>query len=385
MKIGIDIRCLAEGKRTGVEEYTLSLLHHLFAMDQKNQYLLFLNLASEPKFELAQFAKYKNVSVKRFRIPNKLLNFCFWYFHWPHVDKMLGGVDVFFMPNLNFVGLSKKTKFILTIHDLSFELYPETFSLKRRLWHHFVNPARLCKMADKIIAISESSKSDVISLYAVPKTKIQKIYNGASDDFLQMNRNDQRLIDVKEKYHLPFNFIFFLGTIEPRKNISALVRAFDQLKSLNNPYLNKYKLVIAGAKGWKTEGILAEMRKAKFTKDIIYTNLIINEDKPAVYNLAALFVYPSFFEGFGLPVLEAMKCSLPVITSNVSALPEVVGNAGIMIDPDKPAELFLAMKELLLDRKLTEKMVANGRWQAFKFSWRSAAREFLEVVKNVTM
>ena len=382
MKIGIDIRCLADGKNSGVEEYTINLLHSIFAMDEKNAYILFLNIHSEPKIDLRQFNKYKNVSIRRFRIPNKILNFCFWYLRWPNVDEMIGGVDFFFMPNINFVSISNKAKLILTMHDLSFEFYPQTFSLKRRLWHQFVNPRRLCKRADTIIAISESTASDIVGRYGINPEKVEQIYNGTSDEFREIDRNDPHFIEVKEKYHLPFNFIFYLGTIEPRKNIISLVRAYDQLRSLNNPQLEKYKLVIAGGKGWKVESILHEMRNAKYTKDIIYTSQITNEDKPYVYNLASLFVYPSFFEGFGFPVLEAMKCKVPVITSNTSSLPEVVGDAGIMIDPDKPDELFVAMREVLLSKNLQD-LLREKEWkQAFKFHWRKTAYEFLKVLEK---
>lgn len=380
MKIGIDIRCLSDGKRTGVEEYTINLLHNVFAMDHKNQYVLFLNLHGEPKCDLAQFETYKNVSIKRFRIPNKLLNFCFWYFKRPYVDEMLGGVDVFFMPNINFVALSDKTKLVLTVHDLSFEIYPETFSLRRRMWHQFINPRKLCRRADTIIAISDSTKNDIAKYYDIPSEKIRRIYNGTSDDFEKLDRNDAKLIAAKEKYHLPFNFIFFLGTIEPRKNIIALVRAYDRLRELKNPQLDRFKLVIAGGKGWNVEKIMQEMREAKFTDDIIYTNMITCEDKPAVYNLASLFVYPSFFEGFGLPVLEAMKCAVPVVTSNASSLPEVVGDGGLMIDPDKPDELYGAMKEMLGSRELVQNLADKQRWQAFKFNWKNSAREFLDLL-----
>ncbi len=383
MKIGIDIRCLVEGKNTGVEEYTTNILHRLFELDQKNSYVLFLNSWHESKADLGQFKKYKNVSVVQFHIPNKLLNFCFWYLRWPHIDKMLGGVDTLFMPNINFVAVSKKVKLVVTVHDLSFEIFSETFSLKRRLWHHFINPRGLCKRADKIIAVSDSSRKDIIEYYGIDPLKVERIYNAVAQDIEQLDRNDSRLITVKEKYHLPFNFIFYLGTIEPRKNIAAIVAAFDQLKSLNNPQLEKFKLVIAGGKGWGVQKILSKMRNAKNTKDIIFTSCITNEDKAAVYTLASLFVYPSFFEGFGIPVLEAMRCGVPVVTSNVSSLPEVVGEGGIMIDPDKPDEFYLAMKELLTDKEFYEQMRHKAMRQSIRFNWITSARELLAVFGKI--
>ncbi|NTW27415.1 MAG: glycosyltransferase family 4 protein [Candidatus Moranbacteria bacterium] len=383
MKIGIDIRCLTDGKRTGVEEYTMNLLENLFELDKKNQYILFLNSYRDSHFDARIFAHFKNVRVKRFNYPNKLLNFCFWYLRWPHVDQMLGGVDLFFMPNINFVALSRQAKLVLTVHDLSYEIFPETFSLKRRAWHHFINPRSLCKRADEIVAVSNSTRNDIISHYRIHPDKVRRIYNGVAQEMEQLDRNDQKLIEVKEKYHLPFNFILFLGTIEPRKNITAIVKAFDHLRSLRNPQLDKYKLVIAGGKGWKVDSILDAARKANFTNDIIFTSCIINDDKAAVYTLASLFVYPSFFEGFGIPVLEAMRCGVPVITSNCSSLPEVVAGGAVMIDPDKPEELYLAMKEVLLNREFHSELTAQGLRQAIRFNWRTCARETLAIFEKL--
>jgi glycosyltransferase involved in cell wall biosynthesis len=383
MRIGIDIRCLSDGKRTGVEEYTINLLENLFELDKKNQYVLFSNSYQTSHFDARIFSQYKNVSVRKFKYPNKLLNLCFWYLRWPLVDQMLGGVDLFFMPNINFVALSKKTKLLLTIHDLSYEIFPETFSLKRRAWHHFINPRNLCRRADQIIAVSDSTRNDIISRYKINPQKVMRIYNGVSDEMQQLDRNDPKLIEVKERYHLPFNFIFYLGTIEPRKNIAAIVKAYDQLRSLNNPQLEKYKLVIAGGKGWKINNILDFMRKAKFTKDIIFTSCITNEDKAAVYTLSSLFAYPSFFEGFGIPVLEAMRCGVPVITSNCSALPEVVDQGAVMVDPDKPEELYLAMKEILLNREFHQQLSQLGLRQAVRFNWRTSARETFAIIEKM--
>lgn len=383
MKIGIDIRCLTDGKRTGVEEYTINLLENLFELDKKNQYILFLNSYHESYFDPRIFSQYKNVSVKRFKYPNKILNFCFWYLNWPHVDKMLGGVDIFFMPNINFVALSEKVKLVLTIHDLSYEIFSETFSLKRRAWHSFINPRKLCKRADQIIAVSESSKADIVKYYKIIEKKIERIYNGIADELQQLDRNDPKLMEVKDRYHLPFNFIFYLGTIEPRKNIQAIVRAFDHMRSLGDNNLNKYKLVIAGGKGWKIEDILNSMRRAKFTNDIIFTSCITNEDKAAVYTLASLFVYPSHFEGFGIPVLEAMRCGVPVIASNCSALPEVVDEGGILIDPDKPDELYRAMKAILSDRDFHAELSHRALKQSVRFNWRTSARQTLAIFEKI--
>ena len=382
-KIGIDIRCLIDGKRTGVEEYTINLLANLFELDTRNKYILFLNSFRASNIDLEIFSKYKNVSIRQFRIPNKLLNLFFWYLGWPHVDKMVGGLDIFFMPNINFVGLSKDVKLFLTMHDVSFEYMPEMFSLKRRLWHLFINPKRLCKKACKIISVSQSTKDDLISVYGISNDKIKMIHNGVSDDFFEIDRNSSELVEIKNKYKLPFKFIFFLGTIEPRKNIISLVKAFDQLKSFGLPEFRNFKLVIAGNKGWKYEKTIEVMKNAKHTNDIIFINGLSIEDKNSVYNLASVFVYPSFLEGFGFPVLEAMKCKLPVISSNSSSIPEIVGSEGILVDPEKPDEIFIALKNILQNKELHEYLKERGWRRSFKFTWKNTAREFLETVEGV--
>ncbi len=384
-KIGIDIRCLAEGRRTGVEEYTLNLLKQLFEIDRKNEYVLFFNSFRSSGADFSWLEKYSNVTLKKFHFPNKLLNFLFWYLDWPKIDRMIGGVDIFFMPNIIFGSVSRKTKLILTIHDLSFERYPQTFSWKRRLWHIFINAKKICRRADKIIAVSGSTKNDLESFYGIPGEKIQIIYSGVADKFRVISRNDEKLVRTKEKYGLPYKFILYLGTIEPRKNIIGIIQAFDQLQKFaeknDSEEISKYKLVIAGSQGWLSEKIFMEIEKSVHKDKIMAASFIADEDKEYVFNLASLFVYPSFFEGFGFPPLEAMRCGVPVIVSNNSSLPEMVGNSGVLIDPDKPGEIYQAMKEILINRELKEKMSAKGLEQAKNFDWEKTARTFFKVLR----
>lgn len=383
MKIGVDIRCLSEGRRTGVEEYTINLLMNLFEKDKDNEYILFFNSFWNNKVDLSGFRKYSNVKIKIFFFPNKLLNFLLWYFGWPKMDKMLGGVDVFFAPNINFVAVSKKTKLVLTFHDLSFELFPETFSMKRRLWHMFVNPSRLAKSAHKIISVSSSTKDDLVSYYGINEEKVHVIHNGVSDDFKEIDGNDPRLLEIKEKYNLPFNFILYFGTIEPRKNIIGVIRAYNHLRSLGDKKMQRFRLVIAGENGWKAREIYQEIRSSEFKKDIIVINSVSVNDKPFLYRLSSVFVYPSFFEGFGFPPLEAMSSEVPVVVSNSSSIPETVGAGAIMVDCDKVDEIAIAIKELICNGEFRRKMQDKGSIQVRNFSWKKTAQEFLKVLNSV--
>lgn len=383
MKICIDARCLMEGRRTGVEEYTLGLLSRLFELDKKNEYVLFFSAWKKPSFDFGQFLKYSNVKLKKIRIPNKLLNFSFWYLGWPKIDQLVGGADTIFFPNIIFGAVSGRVRVITTIHDLSFERYPECFSWKRRFWHIFINSKKICRRADKIIAVSDSSGADIASRYGIDAKKIVVIPSAITDNFRVIDRNDLKLIEIKEKYQLPFKFILYLGTIEPRKNIIGIIRAYGALQEKataeKDEAMLRYKLVIAGSPGWLGEEIFQEISRSRFREKIILPGFICDEDKAYVYNLSSLFVYPSFFEGFGFPPLEAMQCGVPVVTSNNSSLPEICADSAILIDPDKSEEILEAMCQILSDKTLREKLIKSGLEKAQKFSWQKTTEKMLEI------
>lgn len=384
MRIGIDVRCLAEGKRTGVEEYVLGLLSALFEIDRENEYVLFFNAWSKEAPDFSWATKYPNVTLKVFHFPNKLLNLSLWYLRFPKLDKLIGGANVFFLPNLNFAAVSKKTKLVVTAHDLSFEMFSETFSWKRRLWHFFVNFRRLALSADKIIAVSQSTKDDLMTRCGVPEKKIAVIPSGIGEQFRVMSRNDSELISAQKKYNLPYKFILSLETFEPRKNILSLIRSYEALQNLKNPVFDKYSLVIAGTRGWKDGKIFEAIANSPYKEKIILPGFIADEDKTALYNLAGVFVYPSLYEGFGFPPLEAMASGAPVIVSHSSSLPEVVGDAGVFIDPYQPEELFRALQQILADQELADLLRKKGIARAAQFSWDKAAKAVYDVFCSLT-
>src|SRR3989338_4956497 len=409
MRIGIDIRCLAEGKRTGVEEYTLALLKGLFEHDTENEYVLFFNAWRKTHLDFSWATRYPNVTLKAFRFPNKLLNLSLWYLHFPQLDRMVGGTDIFFLPNLNFASVSRKTKFLVTAHDLSFELFPETFSFKRRLWHFFINFRRLALAADKVIAVSQSTKDDLTAQYGVSEKKITVIRSGIGEQFHVMSRNDGELLRVKEKYHLPYKFILSLATFEPRKNILALIKGYEGLMSLGSPAsppaspnrgesasdrpsrdgglggaaFVKYALIIAGTRGWKCEEVFEAIAYSPYKDKLLLPGFIEDADKTALYNLASVFVYPSLYEGFGFPPLEAMACGVPVIVSHSSSLPEIVGDAGVLIDPHQPYELPPALRGVLLDNELADLLRKKSLERAASFSWEKTVKETLSVFRSL--
>lgn len=373
MKIGIDIRCLMEPQYSGISEYTYNLLGQLFQIDSKNQYFLFYNaskVVKPPQFD------FPNVVYKEFKYPNKIFNLTLRFLKIAKIDKMIGGVEIFLIPSFLFSNLSKDCKKILVVHDLSFEIYPHFFTLKKRIWHHLISPKRLCQQADLIIAISENTKNDIIKFYGINPEKIKVVYNGVNKIFFQPVANEIKK-RVKNKYNLPNNYIFYLGNLEPRKNVETLISAFEKLedKSIN--------LVIAGGFAWKYKNVYKLWRNSPVKEKIKFLGYVEAGERPALYSLAKLFVYPSIYEGFGLPPLEAMACGTPVITSFNSSLVEAVGKAGLLIDPNNFNELAKIIDQVLKDKKLQNLLRERGLKHCQNFRWQNTAQKILEIVNNL--
>ncbi len=372
--IGVDGRCLLDANYTGVSEYTVFLLKKILRDYPNYRLRVFVNSFHkvELKKKLPWLYRSQRVEVKHYRIPNKLLNFSFWFFGWPKLDKLLGGFDLLLVPNISFLAVSKDVFFILTIHDLSFERWPETFSRKRRWWHFFVNPRRLVQRANEIWTVSDSTRSDLVDFYGVQKEKVKvknlfeaKIISGTN------KLDERRKREVRKKYNLPDKFALYLGTIEPRKNILTLLKTFVYLweKKLID---QRCKLVLAGQLGWKYGEVVKFIEKSPWRRNIILTEFIESKDKRCLYAMAELFVYPSLFEGFGIPVLEAMATGTPVIAGDNSSLPEVIGSAGIMVDVERIDELAEAIRLILNNPHLADYYRRKGRRQAQIINDRSA-------------
>lgn len=380
MKIGIDIRSLLAPRLTGVGEYTYRLLNGLFQVDSANEYLLFFNACRAPEhFDVIVqnwTTRYPNVLLKEFHCPNKFFNLGLKFLHQPKIDRLLGKIDVFFAPNINFLALSDNCPLILTIHDLSFEIFPQFFSSKQRLWHSFINVRRLCQRADRIIAVSQNTKNDLVNYYQIDPSKIRVIYSGIPLDFTSPTEKEA----VRKKYQLPEKYILFLGTLEPRKNIIGLIQAFELLKENNKI---EHHLVIAGSPGWQAEKIYQCAKKSKAAEQIHFLGYIPPENKLGLYQASSLFVYPSFYEGFGFPVLEAMSCSLAVIASACAALPEITaGGAPLLINPFRPAEIAGAMEQCLTNPPFATALGEKNKKHAAAFNWQKCSQSTLEILNS---
>lgn len=270
-------------------------------------------------------------------------------------------------------------KGVITVHDVSFMRYPDFFTRREYLKMRTLLPISL-KRAAKIITVSECSKKEIIQFFGVLPEKIRVIYYGGGEEFRPADYSPEAAA-VKTRYHLPERFILCVSNLQPRKNLSRLIKAYVNLRK-NQPEV-KHKLVIVGEKAWRYSDIFASLKESGLPDEIILTGYIPNQNLPALYSAADLFVYPSIFEGFGLPALEAMACGCPVITSNASSLPEVVGDAGIMVDPYDIEELAKMMYEVLNNEELRKKMKRKGLERAKLFSWEKCATETVKVYEEI--
>lgn len=365
MRIAIEANPMAI-RKGGIGYYTQNLVEHLLKRDTENEYVLFyFNLSIKQARSLPVFEGCSNYS--NFLFPKQALRFGL---------QTLKKPDVVHGTSYRLFAEGRKGS-VVTVHDLGFMKYP-----------HFVRKFGSEKMARRvksaledatlIITVSENSKKDILEYFPVQENRIVVTYEGINEKFFQ--KPDETFIrQAKQKYNITKNYILFVGTLEPRKNIPALIRAYGAASSLHGDF----QLVLAGGLGWVYDEIFDAIEKCTVKDGIILTSYIAWEEVHALYHGASLFVFPSFYEGFGLPPLEAMACGTPVITSNVSSLPEVVGDAALLVNPEKEEDIARAMEKVLGDRQFAAQMARKGLERAKMFSWEKTAEQTLKIYEKV--
>lgn len=395
MNIGVDIRVLIDKYYSGISEYTASLLEAILRQDKDNHYKLYYNSAHDLSGRLDKWNS-SNSEVIATHWPNKLFNYVLQKtLSSPKIDRVLGGVDVFWSPHFNFTSLSSSQglKKMITVHDLSFLRYPEFFSARKNAWHKALNVKKILKEADQVIAVSENTKHDISELVGLDPEKIAVVYSGNNLVKREIGNREKNtflsnhgLTASSATAEKPDRLILYLGNIEPRKNIRGLIEAYDQLRAADaagEHKLSDVKLILAGAGGWKTKKIYEAWEASPYKDDIKFLGYITKADKEILYSLAHVFVYPSYYEGFGFPPLEAMTYGVPVVCSNVSSLPEVVSDAALMINPFKVSEISTAIKLVLEDDILRDRLITRGYERVKLFSWDQAAQEYLKIFKHI--
>lgn len=266
------------------------------------------------------------------------------------------------------------TQSAVTVHDLSFFLYPETFNRANRLYLRAITRWSV-RRADAVIAVSEHTRQDVIRLLGVPADRVHVAPNGVDPDFRPLPEHDVQ--SFRERHKLPQSFILCISTIEPRKNLTTLIRAYAALGKTD------HVLIIGGGRGWRYQDVFDTVDELELHDRVRFSGFIRHRDLPLWYNAAEVFVFPSIYEGFGLPPLEAMACGTPVIASNASSLPEVVGRAGVQVNPTDVEALAEAIHRVITDSGLATSMAERGLSRAGRFSWQASAERTAAVYDAV--
>jgi glycosyltransferase involved in cell wall biosynthesis len=353
---------LAEGYRSaGITSYIFNLLRHLPETATGMEYTVFL---SEKRYRGAPGLR---LQVSRLPTSRPAVRILWEQALLPWVARR-EGIDL--LHNMAFVGpLAGGCPFVVTVHDLSFLFFPRSFrSLRRSYLQVFARMS--VRRARRIIAVSESTKRDLVEIYDISPAKIDVVHNGVDARFQPLPAD--QVAAFRQQQGLPDRFILFVGTLEPRKNIVSLIDAYARLPKERPP------LVLVGGKGWFYDEIFGRVEALGLTGEVRFAGFVPAEDLPLWYNAADLFVYPSLYEGFGLPPLEAMACGTAVITSTASSLPEVVGQAGQLADPTDTEALAAAMAQVLGSRQLQQEMETAGLAQAAGFSWEETARKTVD-------
>ncbi|MCI0439988.1 MAG: glycosyltransferase family 4 protein [Chloroflexi bacterium] len=365
MRIGVMLRTIDEKQGIGV--YTQRLMDHMLPLDTENEYVL---LYKNPEF-LGRYSRFPNVKEKLVSAPNKML--------WDQVKVPLEArrekLDVIF--NTKFtVPFFTRARTVMVLHGSAWFVYPEWY---RPLDRHYIRlMMRLyCRKASAIISNSEMTKRDFINMLGVPENKITTTHFGYSSAFRKIE-DEVFLNGVRAKYDLPEKFILFVGRIDPGKNFEALVEAFAKIHERI-----PHKVVVAGHPRWGYEGVFARIEQLGLKGKILFKEWVPQEELVAFYNLADLFVLPSLYEGFGIPLLEAMACGCPAMVSNTGALPEVAGGAAMLVDPLDHDQIAHEMHRILTDDALRRKLSENGLLRAGEFSWQRCARQTLEVLNSL--
>jgi glycosyltransferase involved in cell wall biosynthesis len=367
MKIAIDIREAGAGK-TGKGWYTFNLVSELIKLDPKNEYLLYTDSKTSP------FTDRKNVKIKHIEASS-------WQWHLKTLkDLQSEKADLFFAPTSYIIPAlaPKSLRVIITVHDLVAFMFPAGHTAKAVLIERLTLRKALKKAAG-VFVVSENTKKDLLKRFKLPNQKIHLTPCAPSGHFHKRVAPEE-LAEFQRKMNLPENFILAVGTLEPRKNFNTLIKSFVIIK---RKYPD-YKLVIVGKKGWKYHLIEEALKRFKMEKDVIFPGYLEDEDLKKIYALARVFVFPSLYEGFGIPPLEAMASGCPVVSSNVASLPEVIGQGGLLIDPRNAVKIADAVCSLLEDEQARQMMIERGLVQAEKFNWEESAKKALEVINSFT-
>jgi glycosyltransferase involved in cell wall biosynthesis len=368
MLIGIDASRAATRERTGTENYSLQLIRHLLALESGHRYRLYFN--RPPTVEL--FPMRADLELRVMPFPRL----------WTHVrlswEMARQPPDMLFVP-AHVLPMVHPRSSVVTVHDLGYLHYPGAHPLLDRLYLD-LSTRYNARAARRVIAVSQATQDDLVQYYGLEPDKITVVYSGW-DERMRPVEDEGTIERVKARYGIRGEYVLYMGTLQPRKNLGRLLEAVARLRK--EAQRGKAPgLVIAGRKGWLYDPIFQQVERLGLESEVVFPGYVPQDDLPALLSGARLFVFPSLYEGFGLPVLEAMACGTPVVCSNVSSLPEVAGDAALLVDPLDVKGMAEAMNRLVQDEGLRTELVERGYRQVRQFSWERCARETLAVLEG---
>ena len=353
----------------GNESYATNLIEALAAIDRVNEYTLYV---TRPEAVRKFSERWPNFIVRQTRPHTPLIRIPLTL----SAELRRNPVDVL---HVQFTAPPfAPCPVVVSIHDLSFEHLPETFKRRSRAQLR-LTVRRSARKATHILALSEHARADIVATYGVSPARVTAIPIAASDRFRPVT-DDRELQRVRHTYGIAGDYILTVGSIQPRKNLGRLIAAYARLRT--DPRFHNLKLVVVGRRAWLFGETLRAIRESGLSDSIILTGYVPDSDLPALYSGASCFVYPSFFEGFGLPPLEAMKCGVPVVAGNRTSLIEVVGDAGLLVDTMDPEAIASALKKVLNDLELRQDLSERGLKRSELFTWQDTAKRTLEVYQR---
>jgi glycosyltransferase involved in cell wall biosynthesis len=365
MVIGIDASRVAQEDKTGTENYSWNIIQALVKVDKKNRYVLYFNKLPQ-FFEISQ----SNISTKVIGMTR------FWTQIRLSLECLTHPPDILFVPAHTIPIVRRPSlKTVVTIHDLGVEFLAEYHKFPQKLYLNWAT-GYVAKNANHLIAVSKSTKKDLTDTLKVSSKRISVVYEGVDTNFFCPQEN-WKINAIRSKYGLSKNYFLYVGTIQPRKNLARLIEAFAKMKSRN------FDLAIAGNQGWLIEEIMAAPKKFSIGNKVRFVGFVPSEDLPALYSGAIALAFPSLYEGFGLPILEAFASGCPVLTSNRNAMAEVAGKAALLVNPEEVTDIATGLKKLSAEDKLRNSLTERGFERVKGFSWEKTALETIKVFEKV--
>ncbi len=371
MKIAVNTRLLLKDRLEGIGRVTYEIVQRLVAQHPDDKFIFCFDRPYDDEFIFG-----KNVTPLVISPPSR--HPFLWYLWFeqslPRVLKKYQP-DVFYSPD-GYNSLNLKSPSVMVTHDLAHIHYPKEIPFwVRKYYHHYV--PKYLEKSDQVISVSHATKADIIEQYLIPAEKISVVHNGNRNGFFKIEKEQKKV--TRTKYSQGCKYFFYLGAVHPRKNLERLILAFDLFKQTTG---SDVKLLIGGRLAWQNDTVQRIFEQSVHKADIKFLGFIPEEDLPYLLGSALAMVYVSLFEGFGLPILEAMYAEVPVITSNVSAMPEVAGAAALLVDPLSVGDLVLAMQKIYREKSVRKNLVTAGKTQREKFSWEKATEQTYAILKN---